>query len=243
MTTLVFKHKLRDLLIYDYNKNNCESIKRKNKYELTINNNIINTNKKIKKDNKKLSIKTISPFQCFHTKEYGSIKISKNYKRNNKHKNLNEIKIFDDMSILNTINNINKGKITSKTIEYINFSNKYKIFKRSNTYQGIKQKDSYSIEKFNQLKNEFFKLDKNFLKEISPTNKFIQINKKLNEYKKGLKERKENFYFNINFINDNRQKMEIKKLNYFNKNKYNMNCNKIIYRKVPSLIKLNTYQL
>ena len=136
----------------------------------------------------------------------------------NSEKFLKTIKIFDD------INN-NNFNIDIKTIEHYNYNrNKNKkILKRYNTFKNLNNNKNYQVNKPPlKLKSELFHIDRKFLKEISPINKFISINKMVNEYKnkykKKLDDKENNFYININLVKERKNK---KKLVTFNYNSFN----------------------
>ena len=235
-TPNIFKNKLRNLLLYNYiNINN----------KITINNDsaiskaLINTHRKIHIDNNILPINGISPFRNLTSKNFDTIQPKRDYDKNKLIKNRNKMKILIE------INKLNNKKEELKTIEPINFNHNKKIknLRRNNTFQKLNKENATSLlnkpPRF--LGNVLFTLDKDFIKEISPINNFINVNKKVNEYKKRNTEKNDNFYYNQKTINN-------KVFNYdiFNKdkNKYITKSNKsIIQRRNPSFLKFNTFNL
>jgi hypothetical protein len=237
-TPNIFKNKLRNLLLSNY-VNTTNKITLNN--DSTINKAFINTHRKIHKDNNILPINGISPFRNLTSKNYDTIKPNKNYDKNKLTKNLSKIKILIE------INKLNNKKEDLKTIEPINFNHNKKIknFRRNNTFQKLNKENSTSLlnkpPRF--LGNALFTLDKDFIKEISPINNFINVNKKVNEYKKRNTEKTDNFYCNqnMNTINNKVFKYDIRNKN---RNKYITKSNKsIIQRRNPSFLKFNTFNL
>jgi hypothetical protein len=239
-TPNIFKNKLRNILLSNYinttNKNTLNN-------DSTISKALINTHRRIHKDNNILPITGISPFRNLTSKNFDTIKPKKNYDKNKLTKNRNKMKI------LNEINKLNKKKEELKTIETINFSHNKKIknFRRNNTFQKLNKENATSLlnkpPRF--LGNVLFTLDKEFIKEISPINNFINVNKKVNEYKKRNTEKTDNFYCNQNMKTINNK---VFKYDIFNKNKnkykYITKSNKsIIQRRNPSFLKFNTFNL
>ena len=82
---------------------------------------------------------------------------------------------------------------------FVKESPRHGTFKRFNKVNlGVLNKPPLTLD------NELFKLDKNFLREISPINNFIIVNKKKNDYlkkkKRELMDIKDSFYFDINIL-------------------------------------------
>ena len=234
----IFKNKLRNLLLYNY-INTTNKITLNN--DSTISKALMNTHRKIHKDNNILPINGISPFRNLTSKNFNTIKPTKNYDKNKLTKNLNKIKILIE------INKINYKKEELKTIEPFNFSHNKKIknLRRNNTFQKLYKENSTSLlnkpPRF--LGNVLFSLDKDFIKEISPINNFINVNKKVNEYKKRNSEKNDNFYCNRNMKTINNKTF---KYDFFNKNRYKYitkNNKRIIQRRNPSFLKFNTFNL
>lgn len=100
-TPNIFKNKLRNILLSNYinttNKNTLNN-------DSTISKALINTHRRIHKDNNILQINGISPFRNLTSKNFDTIKPKKNYDKNKLTKNRNKMKI------LNEINKLNKKK-------------------------------------------------------------------------------------------------------------------------------------
>ena len=237
-TPNIFKNKLRDLLLYNYiNATNKATLNKEN-YNSTISKALINTHRKIHKDNNILQINGISPFSNMTSKNFDTIKPKKNYDKNKLTKNINKMKILKEISKLN-----NKNE-ELKTIEPINFFHQKKIksLRRNNTFQKLKKENATSLlnKPPRRLGNVLFTLDKDFIKEISPINKFINVNKKVNEYKKRNSEINDNFYYNKNMKTIKNKEFKYDIFNK-NRNKYITKNNKsIIQRRTSSFLKFNT---
>lgn len=224
MSSSLFKHKIKELL---HSKTNSKNITRNN-FELKLNNTLINTSRKIKRNNTSISITYISPFHYFHSKKLSRIKSINKYdiQINKKEKNLRQIKIFDEINNFRNMNNNNNfDKINFKTIEYFNKYKRRNSLKRYNSFKGLNNKEKIHIlnKAPKTLKNELYKVDKNFLKGISPIENFINMNKRINEYKKEKKgifmEKQDNFYFDINSIREKNKKKKNLKFKYSESNK------------------------
>ena len=140
-TPNIFKNKLRDLLLYNYiNATNKVTLNKEN-YNSTISKALINTHRKIHKDNNILQINGISPFRNMTSKNFDTIKPKKNYDKNKLTKNINKMKILKEISKLN-----NKNE-ELKTIEPINFFHQKKIksLRRNNTFQKLKKENATSL--------------------------------------------------------------------------------------------------
>lgn len=252
MSSKNFNNKIKNILLYNNSHKNIKDSSRNSlNYDLILNKSIINTSQKIKRDNSTIQIKGISPYECFHSKNLSKIKLRNNSNKNNTYKNLSKMKIYDELNTINHINNMkdtNFNKMTLKTIEYMNHSKnkKRKILKRNNTFKrfskgniGILNKPPLTLD------SELFKLDKNFLREISPINNFIIVNKKKNEYlkkkKRELMDIKDSFYFDINILKDKNKTIKTTDFNYtiWNNSKYKLdkdcdNHKRYINRRIPS---------
>ena len=252
MSSKNFNNKIKNILLYNNSHKNIKDSSRNSlNYDLILNKSIINTSQKIKRDNSTIQIKGISPYECFHSKNLSKIKLRNSSNNNNTYKNLSKMKIYDELNTINHINNMkdtNFNKMTLKTIEYMNHSKnkKRKILKRNNTFKrfskgniGILNKPPLTLD------SELFKLDKNFLREISPINNFIIVNKKKNEYlkkkKRELMDIKDSFYFDINILKDKNKTIKNTDFNYtiWNNSKYKLdkdcgNHKRYINRRIPS---------
>ena len=214
----------------------------RNNFNLTLSNTLSYTKQKLKRNNTITSIKYTSPSSI--TKKISAIKPKNKYyyALGKNQKSIKQIKIFDE---INNYSNLNKNfdKINFKTIEYMNNERRKKTLKKYNYFKSINNNKKHITNKPpTTLKNELYKLDRNFLREISPINNFITINKKVNKFKKENKrillENKDNFYFNVNSIRDKNKENKIlncnfsdnynnKKFIYPNKNNKNYNCRRI----------------
>ena len=123
----IFKNKLKELL-FNNTQNNHKIISRSKNFDLTLNNSLINTQIKIKKDYNILPLKHISKFNL-NSNALDTLK----QKNNNINKDINKI-----LDLMNNINNINN--IYCETIDNIN-NNKKRYLKRNNTFQSIKIKN------------------------------------------------------------------------------------------------------
>ena len=238
-TPNIFKNKLRDLLLYNYiiaaNKISLNN----EAYNSTISKALINTHRKIREDNNLLLIKGRREFPNLTSKIFETIKSKNNYDKNKLTKNLNKIKILFE------INKLNNKKEELKTNEPTNFNSNKKIenLRRNNTFQRLNKVNATSLlnKPPRVLGNNLFTLDKDFIKEISPINNFINLNKKINEYKKKNIRKIEYFYCNKNF---KKIKNEIFKYDICNKNKnkyITKNNKSIIQKRNSSFLKFNTF--
>ena len=210
----------------------------RNNFTLTLSNTLSYTKQKLKRNNTITSIKYTSP--CSTKKNEGAIKPkNKYYYAFGKNKeSLKQIKIFDE---INNFSNLNKNfdKINFKTIEYLNSERRKKTLKKYNSFKSINNNKKHITNKPPViLKNELYKLDRNFLREISPINNFMTVNKKVNKFKKENKrillENQDNFYFNVNSIRDKNKEKKIlnynnKKFIYPSKNKGGYDCRRIAF--------------
>ena len=237
MYTRIFKHKLKDIL-FNNTQNNYKIISRSKNFDLKLNNSLINTQLKIKKDYNILPFKHISQFYL-NPKDMDTLK-----PRNNINKGYNKV-----LDMMNNSNNINS--IYYETINNINNYKKRDI-RRNYTFQSIHLKKDKLLNKPPvQLRNDIFKLDKNFLREISPINNFILKKKKMNKYKNSFLSHntiKNNSYFNLNKtknsnitlkkfdcdISNNKSEFKTNKTIKIN------NCKKISFKKANSFFKFNT---
>jgi hypothetical protein len=233
MCTRIFKHRLKEIL-FNNTQNNYKIIPRSKNYELKLNNSLINTQIKIKKDYNILPFKQINQFYL-NSKDLDSLK-----RRNNINKGFN--KVLDMMN--------NSSKINSIYYETINNINNNK--KRNNTFQSIQIKNDILLNKPPViLRNDIFKLDKNFLREISPINNYILKKKKLNKYKNSfmtIKKSKNNSYFNLNKTKNSKIKLKKFDCDIFNNKsefitnetiKIN-NYKKMSFERANSFFKFNT---
>ena len=233
MCTRLFKHRLKELL-FNNSQNNYKVIPRSKNFELKLNHSLINTQLKIKKDYNILPFKHISQFNL-NSKDMDTLKPKNNINK-----------------VLDMMNNSNKiNSIYYETINNINNSKKRNI-KRNNTFQSINIKNDILLNKPPViLRNDIFKLDKNFLREISPINNYILKKKKLNKYKNSLmnnKRSKNSCYFNLNkFKNSN---IKLKKFNcdiFNNESEFKENktikinnCKKMSFERANSFFKFKT---
>ena len=254
MSLNILNQKIKNVLILNDIHHNYKDSSRNNKYNIVFNNSIINTSQKIKRGNITIPIRRINPFHSFHMRNMNTIKAKNNfnYNINKTQKHLKKLKIFDDINNFKNINNNNFNETNLKTIEYLNYNKKRKTFKRYNTFKNLNREQKIMANKPPIiLKNELFKLDRNFLREISPINNFININKKINEYKKENKrklmaeDRKDSFYSKTNAIKDTNEKTINFKYFDFKKKLLNQTKNhkKLIHRRMPSFSNFKTYKL
>ena len=252
MSLNTFNEKLKNVLFLNTIHRNYKDISRNNNYNQTLNKSIISTNKKIKRDNITIPLRRISTYHTLNSPKLNSIKTKNDYNYNTYifQKNIKNIEIFDDINNFKNLNNNNKNNY-SNTIEYLNDNKKRKIFKRYNSFNfkniNKGKKLRVNIPQLT-LKNELYKLDKDFLREISPINNFIYINKMVNEYKKENKrkiiDKKDNFYFLVNSSKDKNKKTNFKYFDYNKKFAYqNKNHNKLFQKRMPSFSNLKTYQI
>lgn len=248
-----FNQKIKHLLLHNNSQNYIKDVSRNtNIYELNESfknfKTIKNTTTKKPRENKTIPIRNnINSYLYIPTKESSTIKVKNEYNKNRTYKNLNRIKIFDYLNKMNNINNENFNQITLKTIEYLNYNKKRKIFMRNNSCKKINKVNIYALNKPPiALKNDLYNLDKKFLKEISPINNFIIVNMKKNEYLKEKKkenlENEDSFYFGINLMDNKNKKIKHSIFNYNHKKNQNKlttnglsNKNKnYINRRIPS---------
>ena len=249
MSSNILKQKIKDLLSQ---KSSFKTISRNNYLHLGLTETIINTRKTIKRNNTAISMKCITPFQCFQTKNISVVKSKNKYEMPKNKKFLRQIKIFDEIN--NFINlNDNLEKINFKTIEHFNNNNKkIRTLKKYNSFKGFNKGKIFLLNKKPlDLKNELFQLDKKFFREISPINNFINNNKKIDEYKeknkrKFVENRKDDFYFDINSIRDKNEKLKNFTFKHYNSNKkflYPKKINeKFFFNKMPSQSNYNAHK-
>ena len=236
MCTRIFKHRLKELL-FNNTQNNYKIIPRSKNFELKLNHSLINTQLKIKKDYNILPFKHISQFNL-NSKDLETLKPKYNIN-----------KVLDMMN-----NSIKINSIYYETINNINNSKKANI-KRNNTYQSIHIKNGISLNKPPAiLRNDIFKLDKNFLREISPINNYILKKKKLNKYKNSFmnhKKSKNSCYFKLNKTKNSNIKLKKFDCDIFN-NKSELqanktikinNCKKMSFERANSFLKFNTLKI
>ena len=234
-----FNHKIKNLLLHNKTQNYIKDISRNN-HTYDLNKSIITSfTQKKRRDNSTIPIRGIN-----------------SYYKNRTYKNLNKIKVFDELNKMNNINNDNFNQVTLKTIEYLNYNKKRKIFIRNNSFKRLNKVNAYALNKPPiALKNDLYNLDKKFLKEISPINNFIIVNMKKNEYlkekRKESSKNEDSFYLGINLLK-NRKKQKIKHtiFNYnHNKNQHKTGTvghitknyiNRRINRRIPSCSSFNT---
>ena len=238
MCTRIFKHKLKELLFNNNTQNNYKIIPRSKNFELKLNKSLINTQIKIKKDYNILPFRHISQFYL-NSKDLDTLK-----PKNNINKGIN--KVLDMMNNSNNVNNI-----YYETINNIN-NNKKRSIKRNNTFQSIHIKNDILLNKPPViLRNDIFKLDRNFLREISPINNFILKKKNMNKYKNifmNNKKSKNNYYFNLNKTNSSNIKLTKFDCDiYNNKSEFTTNktikinnCKKSSFERTNSFFKFNT---
>ena len=241
----IFKHKLRELILNNYDQNKSKIISRNKNLDKAIKETFINTYIKNIRDNNNLPIKEINSFNCLNhidsfTKSSKSIYNIKKMIRNN-----SQIKVFEEINTMKNFNNIKFNDVKLKTTEYINDIKKRSL-KRNKTFQILNNEKGFLLNKPSiLLNNEIFKIDKEYLIGISPVNHFINMKKKINEYKNEILGNKNNFFYE-NLIKDKNGKIKYKKFDikiYNNKIKCNLNNNKeMSYRRAPSLIKFNPYK-
>ena len=249
MSASILKQKMKDLL----HKKNCfKIISRNDNLHLGLEETLINTSKRIKRNNTAISMKYISPFQCFQSKSISAVKPNNKYEMIKNEKHLRQIKIFDEINNLTNLKN-NLEKINFKTIDNFNHCKNINIrtLKKYNSFKGFNKGKIHILNKKPiEFNNELFKFDKKFLKEISPINNFININKKIDECKKEKKRKfienkKDNFYFDINSIRDKNGKRKKFNFKHYNSNKnfiYPKRRNdKLCYNMFPSYSNYNNY--
>ena len=182
MSSSILKQKIKDLL----HKKNCfKTISRNDNLHLGLTETLINTSKRIKRNNTAISMKYISPFQCFQSKNISGVKPKNKYEMVKNEKHLRQIRIFDEINNFTNLKN-NLDKINFKTIGNFNHNNnKMRTLKKYNSFKGFNKGKIHILNKKPiELNNELFKFDKKFLREISPINNFINMNKKIDESKK-----------------------------------------------------------
>jgi hypothetical protein len=251
-----FNHKIKNLLLHNKTQNYIKDISRNN-HTYDLNKSIITSfTQKKRRDNRTIPIRGINSYMYFAPKESSTIKVKNEYNKNRTYKNLNKIKVFDELNKMNNINNDNFNQVTLKTIEYLNYNKKRKIFIRNNSFKRLNKVNAYALNKPPiALKNDLYNLDKKFLKEISPINNFIIVNMKKNEYlkekRKESSKNEDSFYLGINLLK-NRKKQKIKHtiFNYnHNKNQHKIGTvghitknyiNRRINRRIPSCSSFNT---
>ena len=121
--------------------------------------------------------------------------------------------------------------------------------------QSIHIKNGISLNKPPAiLRNDIFKLDKNFLREISPINNYILKKKKLNKYKNSFmnhKKSKNSCYFKLNKTKNSNIKLKKFDCDIFN-NKSELqanktikinNCKKMSFERANSFLKFNTLKI
>ena len=212
-------HNIRNLLIYNQTLSYLNDLSKNS--DQTMNTSI--KNKKQDKSSNTFYVKPKYKQNLLNLNDCSIVKAKNTYKLNFSQKILKKIKVFDEINNFNTnLNNNNFNDIDLKTIENFNFNKKRKNMKRYNTFKNLNN-NTYMINKPPlKLKNELFQFDKKFMKEISPINKFININKMVNEYRKKHKKKFSNkekdFYISLNSI---REKNNKKKYDHFNSNNFN----------------------
>ena len=251
-----FNHKIKNLLLHNKTQNYIKDISRNN-HTYDLNTSIITSfTQKKRGDNSIIPIRGINSYMYFGPKESSTIKVKNEYNNKNRtYKNLNKIKLIDELNKMNNINNGNFNQVTLKTIEYLNYNKKRKIFIRNNSFKGLNKTKAYALNKPPiALKNDLYNLDKKFLKEISPINNFIIVNMKKNEYlkekRKESSKNEDSFYLGINLLkNKKMQKIKHTRFNYnSDKNQRKLgtvghitkNCiNRRINRRIPSCSNFN----
>ena len=242
----IFKHKLRELLLPNYERNKNKIISRNKNLDQAIEETLINTYRRIKIDNNTLPIREINSFHCLNNIDSFTKRTKSKYDIKKIISNNTQIKAFEEMSTINNFNDIKFNNVTLKTIEYIN-DNRKRSLKRNKTFQVLNNEKGLFNKPPLILNDEICRVDKEYLRGISPINNFINMKKKVNEYKNEILGKKDNFYTK-NLIKDKKGKIKYKKFknkNYEYKNKFDLNNNnkKIQFRRVPSLIRFNSYRL